>query len=214
MNIPPASTNRILFVKIVDDAGLPVTGLVAATFPPTFYVRSGALPVSITLVDLPLVNSNWSSGGVFELGYGRYRLDVPDAAFVSATDMVSIFGEASGKHLSIDPSFFTNRYMQSDVRQWNGSGPTNLGASLSAAERNTLAAILLRRTMANVELDASGDALDEASLYGLIQRASKSSMADHAGQHTIYQTDGITELARIPVSSSAGADPITEVGVS
>ena len=65
MNIPPASTSRILFVKIVDDNGLPVTNLVAATFPPTFYLRSGALPVSITLIDLPLVNSNYTSGGVF-----------------------------------------------------------------------------------------------------------------------------------------------------
>ncbi len=213
MNIPPAATNRLLFVKIVDDNGLPVTGLVAATFPPTFYMRSGALPVSITLVDLPLVNSNHTPGGVFELGYGRYRLDVPDAAFVSATDMVSIFGEASNKHLSLDPSFITNRYMQSDVRQWNGTGPTGLGASLSASERDSLAAVVLRRTMANVEAASEGDAVDEASLYGLVQRASKSSAIAHANKHTIYQTDGVTELAQISTASDASANPITRMGV-
>ncbi len=206
MNIAPASTSRVLIVKIVNDSGLPVLGLVAATFPPTFYTFTGAMPVSITLTDLPLVNSNYSSGGVFELGGGRYRLDVPDAAFATARDMVSIFGEASGKHLSIDQSAITVRYMQSDVRQWIGATPGTL-----AQERNSMAAVVIRRTMANVEL-SDGDDLDEASLYGMVQRASKSSAIAHANKHTIYQTDGVTELAQIPTADDAAANPITKMG--
>lgn len=305
MNIAPASTSVILIVKIVDDSGLPVTGLVAATFPATYYAKVGAAAVSITLSDLVAINSNYSSGGVKEIGGGRYRLDVPDAAFSASNRMVEVFGEASGKHL-VSPQI-TCQYMQSDVRQWVGKipagvygnsdggkvqvhdrrivlenltpgdfgastiefGPGGLGYnddtfveliavvtnsdgvtqarvvtdfvnatgvmtvdrpwdpvpdefstldlrvpdSLSEGERDAIADVSLRRTMANVEASAVGESLSEASLYGLIQRARKSSMVAHAGKHTVYKNDGTTELAQISITEDVDANPITEVGV-
>lgn len=311
MNIAPATASVILIIKIVDDSGLPVTGLVAATFPATSYVRAGAASVSITLSDLAAVNSSYSSGGVKEIGGGRYRLDVPDAAFSTSNLMVEIFGEASGKRI-VAPQI-TCQYMKSDLRQWVGSGPGGLlsgrvqvkdrlivlegitglsfgadtiewgpeglgnsddylvgclvviaagtgigqarvitnyvfstgvmtvdrpwtvspdsssevdvradswpilnsanGIALNASERNSLAAVVMRRTMANVEADAAGDTLNEASLYGLVQRVSKSSTIAHANKITVYRTDGITELAQITTANDGAANPITKVGV-
>jgi len=124
MNIAPATTSVILIVKIVDDAGLPVTGLVAATFPTTYYTKVGVAATAITLSDLAFIASNYSSGGVKEIGGGRYRLDVPDAAFSASNRMVEVFGEATNKHI-VAPQI-TCQYMQSDIRQWVGKIPIGL----------------------------------------------------------------------------------------
>jgi len=78
---------------------------------------------------------------------------------------------------------------------------------------NSIADTILRRLMANVESSTDGDTLGEASLYGLVQRVSKSSTLAHANKLTIYQTNGITELAQIPTAADTAADPITKVGV-
>lgn len=217
MNIAPLTTSVSLIVRIIDDSRVPVTGLVAATFPPTYYLRAGQIPIQMTLSDLSGAADNFLvEGAVYELGGGYYRLDVPNSAFSAVSHSVVIYGEASGKHLSAE--HITCQYIRSDVRRWNGTAPANLvstavPASLSATERETLAAVTIRRTMANVEADASGDTLDEASLYGLVQRVSKSSTLAHTNKLTIYQTDGITELAQISTASDAAADPITKVGV-
>ena len=128
MNIAPGSTSVWLIVKVVDDSQLPVTGLTAATFPPTFYVRTGLAAVSITLSDLASPIAAWSSGGLAEIGGGRYRLDVPNAAFNVTAYMVEIYGEASGKHV-VAPQI-TNQWMKSDVRLWMGTGPANLQGGL------------------------------------------------------------------------------------
>src|SRR5689334_20155009 len=67
MIIPPGATSQSITITIVDDSGLPVTGLVAATFPTTYYQRAGeTLPSAITLSDLAAQNSSYSSGGVKE----------------------------------------------------------------------------------------------------------------------------------------------------
>lgn len=103
MIVPPGSTSQTITVQIVDDSGLAVTALVAATFPPTYYQRAGELlPSAITLSDLAAQDSAWSSGGVKELTGGYYRLDVPNAAFTTASK-VRIIGEATGKHLLFPP---------------------------------------------------------------------------------------------------------------
>lgn len=96
--IKPGATIQSVEVQVVDDTGLPVTGLVAATFPTTYYQRTREDPVQINLSDLAEQNSAYSSGGVKELTGGRYRLDVPDAAFATESK-VTIIGEASGKRI-------------------------------------------------------------------------------------------------------------------
>jgi hypothetical protein len=101
MIFPLNSVNVSLDVQIVDDNGLPVTGLAAASFPALTYSLGGPnADVSIALSDLAAITSPYSSGGVKERGQGIYRLDVPNAAFASAGD-VTIRGEATNKRLLI-----------------------------------------------------------------------------------------------------------------
>lgn len=99
MIVAPGTTSVSITVQIVDDSGLPVTALVANTFPTTYYARAGeSLPAAITLSDLAAQNSAYVSGGVKELTGGYYRLDVPDAAFTTA-NRIRIIGEATGKRI-------------------------------------------------------------------------------------------------------------------
>lgn len=82
MIFAPRATGVSVFPQIVDDLGLPVTGLAAADWPDTFWMITGqSLPSAIGLSDLAAQNSAWSSGGVKEMSGGVYRLDVPNAAF-------------------------------------------------------------------------------------------------------------------------------------
>ncbi|HEY0983766.1 MULTISPECIES: hypothetical protein [unclassified Schlesneria] len=97
------ATNQSIDVQIVDDSGLPVTGLLAAGFPTLKYSTAGA-HADVTfpaLTDLAAITTGYTSGGVKERGEGVYRLDLPDAIFAAA-GQVRIRGEASGKHLIVD----------------------------------------------------------------------------------------------------------------
>lgn len=135
MIIYPGATSQTITIQIVDDTGLAVTGLVAATFPTTYYQRAGeALPAAITLSDLAATNSTYSSGGVKELTGGYYRLDVPNAAFATAT-RVRIIGEASGKHI-IYPPIDVN-VVRADDR--NGDAIPTAAQNAAAIDTATLA---------------------------------------------------------------------------
>lgn len=94
-----AGTNPIIDIQIVDDTGLPVTGLVASTFPTIYYAILGSsAAVAVTLSDLSLITSAYSSGGIKEKTGGVYRLDLPAAAVATANTTVRMIGEATGKH--------------------------------------------------------------------------------------------------------------------
>lgn len=99
MIYPLGATSQSIDVLIVDNSGLPVTGLVAATFPPVTYSRAGAnADAAISLSNLALITTAWAAGGLKERGEGVYRLDLPDAAF-AVVGHVRLRGEASGKRL-------------------------------------------------------------------------------------------------------------------
>lgn len=100
MSYVPGQTSVSIDVEVYDDAGLPVTGLVAATFPAVVYSRAGSnANVSLgALNDLALITSPWNANGLKERANGRYRLDLPNAVF-SVVGVVSLWAEASGKHL-------------------------------------------------------------------------------------------------------------------
>jgi len=99
---PTGATSVSVEAQVVDDTGLPVTGLVAATFPSPSYALAGAhASVAFpSLSDLALITSAYVAGGVKERAGGYYRLDVPNGAFATAGQVV-IFAEASGKHVII-----------------------------------------------------------------------------------------------------------------
>ena len=99
MIIVSGSTSQSIDVQIVDDSGLPVTGLTNATFPTVKYSIAGAnADVTITLASLATTTTAYASGGVVERGEGVYRLDLPNAA-LSSTGRLTIRGEATGKRL-------------------------------------------------------------------------------------------------------------------
>lgn len=102
MIFPLTATSQSVDVLIVDDTGLPTTGLVAATMPTLTYSLAGANAdvVFPALSDLALITTAYASGGVKERGNGRYRLDVPDAVFTTA-GQVTIRGEAAGKRVIV-----------------------------------------------------------------------------------------------------------------
>lgn len=81
--------------------------------------------------------------------------------------------------------------------------------ALTSNERNSLAAVLLRRAMVNIEGDAAGDTLTKSSLYGFIQQAQYSNTTDNAGFLTIKKTTGV-ELGRLTLAT-ATADPVTGI---
>lgn len=101
MIVAPGTQSLSLLVQIVDDSGLGVASLVAATFPAVYIERAGETAVSVTLSDLAAENSAWSSGGVHESasGGGYYRIDAPNALAATANQCAKLVGEASGRHL-------------------------------------------------------------------------------------------------------------------
>lgn len=98
------TTSRSVDLQIVDDTGLGVTGLLAATFPPMIYSLAGAnADVAFpSLSDLAAIGTAWAAGGVKERSGGWYRVDLPDGVFTTA-GVVTIRGDATGKHVILDP---------------------------------------------------------------------------------------------------------------
>lgn len=96
--ITKGATSQSFYVDILDSTsttGGRKTGLAFNTANLTAcYIRNGAAAVAITLVTLAAPNSAWASGGFKEvdssLASGLYRLDVPDAAFVSAAGVDTV----------------------------------------------------------------------------------------------------------------------------
>lgn len=96
--IKKGATSQSVYLEILDSTsstGGRKTGLVFNTAGLTgYYARNGAASVAITLATLAAASSAWSSGGFKEVDAanmpGLYRLDVPDAAFVSGADSVVV----------------------------------------------------------------------------------------------------------------------------
>lgn len=94
------STNVSVDVYIIDSTdGTPETGVVFNTSGIDLeYRREGAAVVDITEADLatPALTDAHADGGFLAIGHGLYRLDVPDAAFATGVETVSIQGTVTG----------------------------------------------------------------------------------------------------------------------
>lgn len=111
MNVTPGTVDFRIDAQVVDDNGQPVTGLLAATFPPVKLLW-GANMASVTLHDLSDPDDPHADGGVLELLNGFYRLDLPDSPWAVAVKQVTVTGEDTNKHLITPPI------------QVGGNGPT------------------------------------------------------------------------------------------
>ena len=94
MQLPKNSTSVSIFVYIVQDntgesPGAPKTGLAFGDLTSAYYIRERTVSTPISLVTLAGHAAGYSSGGFVEVDAtnapGLYRLDVPNAAFTSAT---------------------------------------------------------------------------------------------------------------------------------
>ena len=98
MLVTKGSTNVSVELYIVDSTtGQPELGVVFNTAGIDLnYRRDLAAVVSITEVTLALLTTAHADGGFLEIGNGRYRLDVPDLAFATGVDKVTIGGTVTG----------------------------------------------------------------------------------------------------------------------
>ena len=107
------------------------------------YVRSGGARVGITLVS-QTVSGFWTSGGFVEVDAvnmpGLYRIDIPDAAFVSGVNQVTLmikgYNQTNGALVTYQ---FTQELMQLDMTQNypNTNTAGTIGDSFNAARSGT-----------------------------------------------------------------------------
>ncbi len=181
----PGVSSKSLTVQIVDDSGLPVTGLLAATFPSVFYQIAGpnAAVAFPALSDLALITTAWLAGGVKELSGGEYRLDAPDAMFAAA-GKVKVYAEASGKHLLLE--IIDVGYPQVDARQWlGGTIPPVATTGIPIVDLNAGTAISSTQTAGTI-----GAALLAMEAQGV----GKWVIDSVAKTLTIYRRDGVTPV--------------------
>ena len=98
--IKKGSTDVSVDVYIIDSTdGTPETGVVFNTSGIDLsYRRDFATVVAITEADLstPALDDAHADGGFLAVGFGLYRLDVPDAAFATGASKVTITGTVTG----------------------------------------------------------------------------------------------------------------------
>jgi hypothetical protein len=96
-DVQHGSTSQSSWVRLLDpDGTTPITSL---TFPLTNfnvqYTREGNSAVNITTSQLGAADAAFSSGGMFHVGDGWWRIDVPDAAWLSGISVVRVGGSGS-----------------------------------------------------------------------------------------------------------------------
>jgi len=100
MQVEKGSINVSVELYIIDSTdGTPELGVLFNTAGIDLnYHRDGAVVTSITEIDLttPALTDVHEDGGFLEVANGRYRLDVPDAAFATGVDQVTIGGTVTG----------------------------------------------------------------------------------------------------------------------
>jgi len=94
MDVPAGSTDVSVPIRCLTGAGAALTGKVAADF--TLWYRRDGAKTAIALSDLSALTDAHDDGGLFEIGDGWYRLDVPDAAFAAGTHFAAIGGSVTG----------------------------------------------------------------------------------------------------------------------
>lgn len=96
--VKKGSTNVSVELFIIDSTdGTPETAVVWNTAGIDLnYRRDGAVVTSITEATLSALTDAHSDGGFLHVSNGRYRLDVPDAAFAVGVSQVTVGGTVTG----------------------------------------------------------------------------------------------------------------------
>lgn len=134
--ITKGATDQSTVIRIVDSTdGTPETGVTSATTGLDLkYRREGAAAVALTESDLASLSAAHSDGGMFEIGAGYYRVDLPDAACATGVDGVLVFGTVTGMVV------IAAYHELVDAKQ-TGDGFARLGAPAGASVSADIAAI-------------------------------------------------------------------------
>lgn len=124
------STDVSVVIRIVDSTdGTPETGVVAATSGLDLkYWRRGAAAVSLTESDLSAHTDAHTDGGILHINGGLYRVDVPDAAFATGADTVTVCGTVTG--MVVIPQVV--QLVAFDPQSATSLGLTNLDTTVSS----------------------------------------------------------------------------------
>lgn len=87
-------------------------------------------------------------------------------------------------------------------------------AQLALDACQKVADILARRHTSAIEASGYGETLDLNSLYGALAMTTghRRDTTTHADALTVYQSNGTTELAQVPLGTDVAAEPIVAVG--
>lgn len=140
MQIKIGSQDVSIPIKIIDSTtGAAETGVTSATAGLDLkYLRQGETVVSLTEDDLAAIDSAHADGKMFEIGNGNYRLDPPDAAFLTGADWVLFFGTATGMTM-VEVLVELVAY---DPQDATDLGLTNLDATVSSRSSHTAANVV------------------------------------------------------------------------
>jgi hypothetical protein len=96
--ITAGATDQTVTIKIIDlTDGSPETGVVFNTSGIDLkYWRHGANTVTDITEATQTINGAHSDGGIVSVGFGYYRLDLPDAAVASGVTAVEVIGTVTG----------------------------------------------------------------------------------------------------------------------
>jgi hypothetical protein len=218
------STNVSVELYIVDaTAGTPETGVVYNTSGIDInYRRDGAALTSITEANLttPALTDAHADGGFLHVANGRYRLDVPDAAFATGVSQVTVGGTVTGmivlpvtiQLVGFDPDDATRlglTAMPSAAADAAGGLPISDGGGLNLDALNTAAVRLTAARAAVLDdwinagrLDAILDVI-AADVVNLDGSAMLTAAAVNSEVVDVLRTDAPSELSAVPAAAPA-----------
>ena len=87
-------------------------------------------------------------------------------------------------------------------------------AQLALDACQKIADIMARRHTSAIEASGNGETLAVNSLYGALAMMTGHTRdtTTHDGMLTVYQSNGVTELAQVPLATDVDAEPIVAVG--
>lgn len=222
MIVVPGTTSFSVDVQLLDDDGLPLTGKVAADFPPVYYsVGTNTASVAITLSDLAAITSAYSSGGVKErLGSaGYYRLDLPNAAIATDGTRTRVYGEGTNKHVLCEPIQVAKVVATLSSADVSGNLPAQLANTTHTITRLVIANNTASPALSITNSGGGGALITGADFYGLSIDGGSGIGVDVAGYpNGMYIRAADDGNSAVLLNSSTSADPavntVTGVGVA
>jgi hypothetical protein len=100
-NVQTGSSSQSSWIRIIQDDGItPITSYAALSGIDLVYQRDQDTPVTITKSSLASAGAAFAAGGMYHVGSGWWRIDIPNAAWNSGVTVVSVTGGADNTIVS------------------------------------------------------------------------------------------------------------------